>query len=63
MWEVRFLLLPKRLSHCGHGNSPSSGKLGVPDSLRISGRLVEAHVPLVVSLAMSSASGPLRKLW
>jgi hypothetical protein len=34
MWLMRFLLLPKRFSHCGQGNSPSSGRLGVPLPLR-----------------------------
>ena len=31
---MRFLRFPKRLSHCGQGYSPSSGRLGVPLPLR-----------------------------
>lgn len=42
-----------------HGNSPSSGKLGVLLSFCVSDRLIGV---VVVSLIMSNASAPLRKL-
>ena len=55
MWLIRFRLLPNLLSHWGHGNSPSSGRLGVPlPDLGVKGE-VTATLP---SLWMSDRETP-----
>jgi len=46
MWLIKFLLLPNLLSHCGQGNSPSSGRLGVPlPDLGVKGEVIPPFSP------------------